>query len=270
MDQIKKIDHDSAYMIEQHLKDVVQELRTVKQRQERSQWAEDMSAPEVAKELQNERQLVAQMLSNIKQEKLDVIAVMHGFHVNKTLAMQELDDLRRASLEEMASAVQVPQTPTRRWSANIPGQELYPPSTQERVEVASASQQRPSPLRPSNLVDGFKRVGETAVSGTSSAIVAPRSPPSGSQSATRAANSSLQQSTSPTAQAPMQRRGASMQLAPGGAPGPNLPTTMTNSRMMRSDTAAGLARNSAFAPSGSWPKQSWSSSASGSSMAQAG
>lgn len=272
MDQLKKIDHDSASMIEQHLKEVVQELRAVKQRQERSQCTEDMNPPELTKELQNERQQVAQMLSNVKQEKLDVIAVMHGFHVNKTLAMQELDDLRRASLEEMASAVQVPQTPTRRWSTHVPGQDLYPPSTQDRVEVASASsvQQRlPSPLRPSNLGEGRLRLGETSVSGTASAIVIPRSPPSGSQSATRGALAS-QLAASPTAQAPLQRRSTSMQLAPGGVPGPSHMTPMTNARIMRSETTAGLGRNSTTAPSGPWPKQSWPSSASGASMAQAG
>jgi len=44
------------------------------------------------KELREERVQVEQMLDNVKDEKLEVIALMHGFQVNKDLALKELED----------------------------------------------------------------------------------------------------------------------------------------------------------------------------------
>jgi len=60
----------------------------------------------IVKELRNERSLVADMLENVKQQKLDVITVMHGFQVNKDLAIRELKDLHHAAME--AASVMLP------------------------------------------------------------------------------------------------------------------------------------------------------------------
>jgi len=55
--------------------------------------------------LQEERGQVTKMLENIKQEKLDVIKIMHSVEVEKDHAFRELDELRCASVDEvMASA----------------------------------------------------------------------------------------------------------------------------------------------------------------------
>lgn len=42
--------------------------------------------------LRSERIQVAEMLENVRAEKLDVISMMHGFQVNKDLALREIED----------------------------------------------------------------------------------------------------------------------------------------------------------------------------------
>eukprot|EP00928_Gymnodinium_smaydae_P007940 TRINITY_DN12846_c0_g2_i1.p1 TRINITY_DN12846_c0_g2~~TRINITY_DN12846_c0_g2_i1.p1 ORF type:complete len:519 (-),score=110.61 TRINITY_DN12846_c0_g2_i1:195-1709(-) len=56
------------------------------------------------RELQEERAQVAEMLGNVRTEKLEVIALMHGVQVNKDIALRELEECKRTAVEELASA----------------------------------------------------------------------------------------------------------------------------------------------------------------------
>jgi len=52
------------------------------------------------KDLQEERTLVKDMLDNVRQEKVEVIAAMHSFQMEKSNAMQEMEDFRQAAQDE--------------------------------------------------------------------------------------------------------------------------------------------------------------------------
>lgn len=56
-------------------------------------------------ELREERGFVAEMLSNVKKEKCEVIATMHTFVLDKGEAMEELEGFRRATREEFSAAL---------------------------------------------------------------------------------------------------------------------------------------------------------------------
>lgn len=57
------------------------------------------------KELKDERCIVSEMLDNVKQEKCEVIAMMHMFVTAKNEAMEELDGLRHAARDEISAFV---------------------------------------------------------------------------------------------------------------------------------------------------------------------
>lgn len=56
----------------------------------------------MAKELREETGHVATMLDNVRQEKCEVIAMMHTFQIDKDEALREMDSLRRTAREELS------------------------------------------------------------------------------------------------------------------------------------------------------------------------
>jgi len=58
----------------------------------------------VLEELKEERVQVAEMLENVRAEKLEVIALMHGFQLSKELALQQLEDSLRNALASASDA----------------------------------------------------------------------------------------------------------------------------------------------------------------------
>eukprot|EP00928_Gymnodinium_smaydae_P032205 TRINITY_DN2338_c0_g1_i1.p1 TRINITY_DN2338_c0_g1~~TRINITY_DN2338_c0_g1_i1.p1 ORF type:complete len:493 (+),score=124.75 TRINITY_DN2338_c0_g1_i1:3-1481(+) len=95
--------------VEQQLRELVVELRTLQQEQQRCHDLE-RSTPEkqqvsgdvveTLKELNEERGIVAETLDAVRREKLEVIALMHSFAVGKDEVLQELEAVRRSVREE--------------------------------------------------------------------------------------------------------------------------------------------------------------------------
>jgi len=106
--------------LESQLRDLVSELRGMRQDPNQkadfpaaavAQAAQQLQAEVVSadavvmlKELREERALVTEMLDNVKQEKCEVIAMMHTFAMSKGEAIDELEGIRRAACEEAMAA----------------------------------------------------------------------------------------------------------------------------------------------------------------------
>lgn len=108
--------------------------------------------PMVLKELHEERGRIADMLDGVKVEKLEVIAMMHSFHMDKSEALKELETIwqtARAELAESARKASIPQ-PTV-----APSQVASSPAPQSVCPT--------SPVTMSRSVDGLNRVGRRYV-----------------------------------------------------------------------------------------------------------
>jgi len=92
------------------------------------------------------------MLDGVKVEKLEVIAMMHSFHMDKSEALKELETIwqtARAELAESARKASIPQ-PTV-----APSQVASSPAPQSVCPT--------SPVTMSRSVDGLNRVGRRYV-----------------------------------------------------------------------------------------------------------
>jgi len=84
---------------ESKLRDLLGELHTTHKAE-----ASSSDAKSVLRDLREEKALVAEMLDNVKQEKCEVIAMMHAFAMSKGEAIDELEGLRRVACEEAQAA----------------------------------------------------------------------------------------------------------------------------------------------------------------------
>jgi len=97
--------------LELQLRDLVQELRRLQEDQQKSndgthKTGELAKAIEVLEDLNEERACVSTMLENVKQEKLEVIAMMHSFAVGKDEALQEFEGVRQQAVDELREEAQ--------------------------------------------------------------------------------------------------------------------------------------------------------------------
>lgn len=76
-------------------------LRSLKGQDEKT---ETIIAASILKDLTEERGHVAQMLDGVKQEKLEVIAMMHSFQMDKSEALKDLEGLWQAARTELAAS----------------------------------------------------------------------------------------------------------------------------------------------------------------------
>ncbi|CAE8727018.1 unnamed protein product [Polarella glacialis] len=85
--------------LEEQLRDLVIELRQLQQEQRQHtnpgqsspQGEGSEGASELLEDLREERCVVAQMLDGVRQEKFEVVAMMHSFTIQKSEALQELE-----------------------------------------------------------------------------------------------------------------------------------------------------------------------------------
>jgi len=105
--------------VEHQLRDLVSELQKLQQEQrlqecremERSaklQVATSDGTATMIEELREEKAQVADMLDGVKREKLEVIAMMHSFAMDKDSAFQELEELRSTARCELAPIHETP------------------------------------------------------------------------------------------------------------------------------------------------------------------
>jgi hypothetical protein len=100
--------------------------------------------PVLLKELHEERARIADMLDGVKVEKLEVIAMMHSFQMDKSEAMKELENIWQTARVELESARK----------ASIP-----PPLTPSQVASTASHAGCPtSPVTMSRSVEGLSRV----------------------------------------------------------------------------------------------------------------
>jgi len=133
--------------VEFHLRGLGEELRKFQQEHRSSHQSQDghlcsssnvmalADAPELLKELREERGYVAEMLDNVKQEKIEVITAMHIFVRDKEDAMQELDSFRRNVREELASCSSVLEPSCSLQQIRAQGQPLPQPCLQQPVRM---------------------------------------------------------------------------------------------------------------------------------------
>lgn len=96
--------------LEGQLRELVLELRKLQQEQQRQQMQaledktrrlqEEAEACKTLRDLKDERNQVSEMLDRVREEKLEVIKMMHTFHMEKDEAIQELEALRQAIMQE--------------------------------------------------------------------------------------------------------------------------------------------------------------------------
>jgi len=97
--------------VELQLRELVSELRKLQQEQkmqqsrarENEKSASAEGAATILGDLREEKGQVADMLDGVKQEKLEVIAMMHSFAMDKKSALQELEDLRLSARGELGA-----------------------------------------------------------------------------------------------------------------------------------------------------------------------
>jgi len=118
--------------LELQVRELVLELRKLQEEQEK------LASPpsETLRELKDETSHVEKMLQDVRQEKLEVIAMMHSFAIGKDEALQELDAMRRQSGEELRDTLR---------AARLSAATLSAATTARRQESAKL---RGSPSQP--------------------------------------------------------------------------------------------------------------------------
>eukprot|EP00929_Paragymnodinium_shiwhaense_P074001 TRINITY_DN37835_c0_g1_i1.p1 TRINITY_DN37835_c0_g1~~TRINITY_DN37835_c0_g1_i1.p1 ORF type:complete len:573 (+),score=150.34 TRINITY_DN37835_c0_g1_i1:177-1895(+) len=277
----------ATHSLELQLRELVLELRKLQQEQQQQQnqgqrgptpaeLESIQTAQTVLKDLQEERCTVAEMLQNVRQEKLEVIAMMHSFVVGKDEALQEMEVARRGLREEFQNEVvrmrsanltqPMPPAPIRQASTQL--RAYSPEVTQvlttesmnmglindmEEVHILSQSvprRQSSQAQMPQALLIGSTSATSTQVMGTaSSARVAASSAAAVAHAASvhAAQGSTAPQVFRPSSQAPPQRQdsqppqvlvaaAASSAAAPAGLN--QMPAAVAVSPVMRTRSTA--------------------------------
>lgn len=114
--------------VELQLRELVAELRKLQQEQKMQQSREKERSASVTQtaqlqaataegaaamlgDLREEKGQVADMLEGVRKEKLEVIAMMHSFAMDKDSAFQELEDLRSTTRGELSAAREIASGP---------------------------------------------------------------------------------------------------------------------------------------------------------------